>query len=80
MPIYEYQCDTCAKTVEILLRRSDEQPVCPNCAGQKLDRVLSIPAAPSVRGGTTSRSSASLPMAGGEGCGAPRCCGGGCQF
>ena len=76
MPLYEYHCEDCDTMVEVLQRRSDEQPVCPRCEGAKLTRMLSIPAAPAVRTGA-----ASLPVQGaGESCGAPRCCGGGCSF
>jgi putative FmdB family regulatory protein len=80
MPLYEYHCDNCDATVEVLLRRSDEQPDCPRCHGQQLHRLLSVPASPAVRGNGSSRQPSSLPMASDEGCGAPRCCGGGCQF
>lgn len=73
MPIYEYECKTCDQTIELLLRTSTETPVCPDCGESKLEKVLSRPAAPAVQGG-------SLPVSSGEGCGAPRCCGGGCDF
>ncbi len=46
---------------------------CPDCGSEEMDRLLSVPAAPSVKSGK------SLPMAS-EGCGAPRCCGGGCDL
>lgn len=73
MPLYEYHCKTCAKDVEVLLTRRDETPECPDCGGQRLDRQLSVPAAPAVTSG------ASLPTAS-QDCGAPRCCGGGCDL
>jgi putative FmdB family regulatory protein len=79
MPLYEYHCDTCNDTVEVLLRRSDEQPECPTCSGSKLSRLLSVTAAPAIKGAAGS-SNRPLPMATGESCGAPRCCGGGCNF
>lgn len=75
MPLYEYHCNDCDRTVEVLIRRENEQAECPQCQGHKLERQLSVPAAPSVRG-----SAGSLPMASGESCGAPRCCGGMCDF
>lgn len=77
MPLYEYECKSCDRVVEILIRSQKEAVACPDCGGQRLDRVLSVPAAPSVRSGS------SLPVAGGgggESCGMPRCCGGGCQM
>jgi putative FmdB family regulatory protein len=34
MPIYEYQCDQCGKTEEILQKMSDDPvSVCPHCSG-----------------------------------------------
>ncbi|WP_047814325.1 FmdB family zinc ribbon protein [Rhodopirellula islandica] len=77
MPLYEYECKTCDDVVEILVRSQDEEVACPKCSSAELTRVLSVPSAPSMSGG-----SSSLPMAGGgEACGAPRCCGGGgCQM
>ncbi len=76
MPLYEYECKSCEKTVEALVRTADEPVACPECGASDIERVFSVPAAPSVK----SKSSA-LPMASeGPGCGAPRCCGGGCQM
>lgn len=74
MPIYEYECKTCDHTIELLLRSSSDQPVCPECGESELEKVFSVPASPAVRDGS------SLPVSGGESCGAPRCCGGGCDF
>ena len=75
MPLYEYECKSCDKTVEILVRLPQDQPQCPVCGKTQLDRLWSVPAAPAVKGGSA------LPLAaGGEHCGAPRCCGGGCEF
>lgn len=77
MPLYEYFCADCQRNVEVLQRSPDAEAFCPECAGKRLEKQLSLPAAPSVRGG----SSSSLPMAAeGASCGAPRCCGGGCNF
>ena len=76
MPLYEYHCDDCDATVEVLQRRGDEQPNCPSCEGAKLTRLLSVPAAPAVRDGASG-----LPIqSAGDACGAPRCCGGGCSM
>ncbi|QDT11537.1 FmdB family zinc ribbon protein [Planctomycetes bacterium K23_9] len=74
MPLYEYECKKCDSTVEVLVRSRDEQAECPDCGGKKLTRLMSATASPAMKFGGT------LPMAsGGEACGAPRCCGGGCQ-
>lgn len=75
MPLYEYECNSCHDIVEVLVRHDQEQPACPACGDEELTRVLSVPAAPAISGGNR------LPVAGSDqSCGAPRCCGGGCQI
>ncbi|MFM2001392.1 MAG: hypothetical protein RI963_818 [Planctomycetota bacterium] len=78
MPIYEYTCADCEQTVEVLVRSREEQTECPQCGGHQLNKEWSVPASPAVRGGQA------LPVsrgdAGGQACGMPRCCGGGCQI
>lgn len=74
MPIYEYECKTCEHTVEVLVRSAADKPSCPSCGDAELEKVLSVPSSPSIR------ESGSLPVSRGESCGAPRCCGGGCNF
>lgn len=79
MPLYEYQCDACQQTVEVLVRSQAERPSCPVCGTDRLEKLLSVPASPAVRSG------GGLPVASRgdsatQACGAPRCCGGGCQF
>lgn len=75
MPLYEYDCKSCERTVEVLVRSDSEPIACPECGETEIERVLSVPASPSVKG------SSALPMAAsGPACGAPRCCGGGCQI
>ncbi len=49
MPIYEYQCESCSKQVELLIR-GDESPECPECGGKKLHKQFSVPAAHSGNG------------------------------
>jgi putative FmdB family regulatory protein len=76
MPLYEFECKSCDNLVEVLVRSQDDVAECPTCGETELQRVLSVPASPSVKSGKSS-----LPVAGaGESCGAPRCCGGGCQI
>ncbi len=75
MPLFEFECPKCDHTVELLIRREDEVAQCPQCGSTKLIRLISAPAAPSMREGASS-----LPIeSGGESCGMPRCCGGFCQ-
>lgn len=83
MPLYEFECRTCTEatgtdsTKEILVRSTSETPICPDCGGEQLVRVMSATAAPAMGGRSLPVSSGSPA---GEACGAPRCCGGGCQF
>ena len=77
MPLYEYECKSCDQTVEALVRSAEEPVACPECGATGIQRVFSVPAAPSVK----SNKASALPMASeGPGCGAPRCCGGGCDM
>ena len=47
MPIYEYRCNNCRKTVIVLiLNRSDQPPVCNHCGSSELTRLISRFAAP----------------------------------
>ncbi|MCA9105107.1 MAG: zinc ribbon domain-containing protein [Pirellulaceae bacterium] len=72
MPLYEYRCQDCQRECELLIRGS-EQPVCPSCQSKRLEKQLSVPAAPSM-------SERSLPIASeGGGCGKPQCASG-CMF
>ena len=44
MPLYEYKCDSCGKTFEVIQKFSDEPlTVHPECGG-KVERLLSAPA------------------------------------
>ena len=42
MPIYEYSCQSCGHEFELLVR-GDTTPTCPECQGQELDRLISLP-------------------------------------
>jgi putative FmdB family regulatory protein len=55
MPMYEYSCRKCEYQFEMLVK-GDEKVECPKCNSTKLEKLLSLPGAPRVRG------SASLPM------------------
>jgi putative FmdB family regulatory protein len=56
MPIYEYACRNCECTFETLVY-DGETVECPECKGDRLDRLLSVPAKPPAESG-------SLPMSG----------------
>jgi putative FmdB family regulatory protein len=45
MPIYEYECETCHKHVELLVD-GDGVLECPACGGSKLVKQFSVPASP----------------------------------
>jgi len=44
MPIYEYECKECKERFEALLsvNEDDQSLRCPNCQGNKLQKVLSL--------------------------------------
>jgi len=50
MPIYEYKCTSCDHRFEVLVRHRVVQTVCPKCACDKLDRLIST-CAFSLKGG-----------------------------
>jgi putative FmdB family regulatory protein len=80
MPLYEYQCSGCRAAFELLIRRPDEAAAgdvaCPHCQSKKVEKQLSLPAAPAV-------SDSALPVCGSgqpeNGCGLPQCGWGGCH-
>ncbi len=55
MPLYEYRCQKCGKTFEVLrrMRDIDNDLECPDCQSQEVERLLSAFAA----GGCTSNGS-----------------------
>ena len=75
MPIYEYSCRRCESAFELLVR-GQETPECPECGSHKLQKLLSVPAAPAVK------KSSPLPVCAPEpgNCGRPQCGGGRCAM
>jgi putative FmdB family regulatory protein len=43
VPIFEYECRTCGREFELLVRTGDV-PACPSCAGRDLEKLLSLSA------------------------------------
>lgn len=42
MPVYEYDCKSCAKRVGVLVRGAEgDPPTCPRCGGSDLRRLVS---------------------------------------
>jgi len=70
MPLYDFDCQECHEPFETLVRRESEiaKVTCPKCSSPKVERKLSLPAAPITAAQT-------LPTACGNGppCGAPWC-------
>jgi putative FmdB family regulatory protein len=44
MPLYEYQCRDCGKTMEILITAGDDtRPQCRHCGSRKITKLMSAP-------------------------------------
>ncbi len=41
MPVYEYKCGGCNKKVSVFLRNPEAVPLCPDCGGRDLQRMVS---------------------------------------
>jgi putative FmdB family regulatory protein len=50
MPLYEYACRKCEHTFEMLVY-DGEAVECPECHGDRLERLLSVPARPRAETG-----------------------------
>ena len=49
MPLYEYSCRQCEHSFEALVF-DGERVECPECQGDRLERLLSVPARPRPEG------------------------------
>ena len=68
MPLYEYACQECEHTFETLVFNG-EKVECPECQGEKLERLVSMPAKPRAGGSSLPMScNSDLPPCG------PGCC------
>ena len=45
MPLYDFHCAACDKTVELLIKMTAPTPACPQCGGV-MEKLLSKPADP----------------------------------
>ena len=45
MPLFDFHCQDCDKTAEMLVR-SDATPSCPACGSTAMQKLISKPAAP----------------------------------
>ena len=41
MPIYDYKCNDCGNTFELIVRNRDEAAPCPKCSGNNTKRQIS---------------------------------------
>lgn len=41
MPLYEYRCLVCGHVFELLILRQSPQPVCPACAAESVEQLIS---------------------------------------
>lgn len=74
MPLYEFHCGRCNADVELLVRSAAEKTECPNCGSPKLERLLSVAAAPAIQGKSLPVSQAATA------CGRSECASGRCMF
>lgn len=79
MPLFEFACSQCDHRVELLIRSAEETPVCPDCGGTELTKLISAPAAPAIRSGGGLPVAARSISEAAAACPAMRCCGGGCD-
>jgi len=70
MPIYEYACLDCGREFEELVR-GDEQPACPKCGKQRLERRMSASSGHVAGGGSSACPARDV-------CGSSHCCGPNC--
>lgn len=58
MPIYEYKCEECGKTFEVLTKASnrDDEKKCPDCGSKKVKRAFSVFGVGGSGGNSTSQS------------------------
>lgn len=43
MPVYEYRCRGCGERVEVRITGASDRVLCPECGGELLDRLISVP-------------------------------------
>lgn len=43
MPIFDYNCDHCGATFELLLLKNSPTPACPTCMSEQLTKLFSAP-------------------------------------
>jgi putative FmdB family regulatory protein len=79
MPIYEYHCQPCNYTFEMLIRSSEDIARCPRCSNVDVAKQLSVPALLRPMRGSASSTSSTDGLRS-LGCGRPECSSGNCAF
>lgn len=74
MPLFEYRCFACERTVEVLVRGAAKVR-CPHCQSSRLAKLISVPA-PAVSAATAGSTGPCGDPIGPGGC----CGGGGCDL
>lgn len=69
MPIYEYKCTECNNEFECLIIGSDNDVSCPECSGEKVERLMSSCSFKS----SGHYSSSAAPSGGCAGCASSNC-------
>jgi putative FmdB family regulatory protein len=69
MPLYEYRCDSCDVTFEVLVR-TDTVVACPQCGSLSLSKLLPMPF---ISSGRTARQPGHTCCGQAERCDAPPC-------
>ena len=78
MPIYEYHCADCDRSVEVLVRNGHLDDIeCPDCYGSRLERKLSVFAARNGSSNGAAAAAQTIASNGGDRM-SGGCCGGGC--
>lgn len=75
MPIYEYTCRECGFEFEELIRNSaqEQQLTCGECGSDKVERRMSVPAAPQANSAPSAACQVPLPVGCGN-CGTDQAC------
>jgi putative FmdB family regulatory protein len=58
MPLYEYRCCGCGREFELLILPGSPPVACPDCAGESVERLLSLFAVSSESGRQSSQAAA----------------------
>lgn len=71
MPLFEFHCEACSCTSELLVGR-EEKPACPKCGSKKMEKLMSA-AAGRVSSGSALPMASSCPPPEAGPC-SPHCC------